>query len=115
MTPIDLNRRLATLLGWADIIELGGALLGTPPAGEAQSRGQALVPNWAGDWRHCGPLSTEHQVDTLHNWTSVIAKWAVDGWRKTAVTDLEDGSDTRDDAARLAIVSAVISKLEASQ
>lgn len=53
---LDANRRLAELLGWTDLFQVRGALLGTPPAGAPQCRDQARVPNWAGDWRDCGPL-----------------------------------------------------------
>ena len=64
---IAANKRLAELLGWTSIIEVGGALVGTPPAGAAASRGQAMVPDWTGDWAAAGPLSTEHEIDLLHN------------------------------------------------
>lgn len=50
------NRRLAELLGWSAIVDVGGALLGCPPAGQPACRGQAKVPDWMGDWRDCGPL-----------------------------------------------------------
>lgn len=53
---LDANRRLAELIGWTNIFQVSGALLGTPPDGAAQSRGQAKVPDWNGDWRDCGPL-----------------------------------------------------------
>jgi len=53
---LDANRRLAELMGWTNIFEVIGALLGTLPDGAAQSRGQARVPDWNGDWRGCGPL-----------------------------------------------------------
>lgn len=52
----EANKRLALAFGWADIVEVGGALLGTPPDGALGSRGQAMVPDWCGDWRECGPL-----------------------------------------------------------
>jgi hypothetical protein len=62
MTPLEANRRLATALGWTNIVAVGGALLGTPPAGQPECRGQAAVPKWSGDWRHCGPLMVKYDV-----------------------------------------------------
>lgn len=59
---IAANKRLAELLGWSNIVEVGGALVGSPPAGAAESRGQALVPDWAGDWAAAGPLAVAYDV-----------------------------------------------------
>ena len=59
---IAANKRLAALLGWSRIAEVGGALIGTPPAGAAESRGQALLPDWAGDWAAAGPLAVEYDI-----------------------------------------------------
>lgn len=56
MTELDANRRLAELLGWTDIFDVGGALLGMPPGGSPASRDQAKVPDWVNDWSACGPL-----------------------------------------------------------
>lgn len=109
MTPLDLNRRLATALGWTNIIETGGALLGTPPEGEPQCRGQAKVPDWTGDWRECGPLIGEHRIDIDH-WTTVVQSHIAG--ELMGRSSCEDG---RDEAARGAIVLAVVAKLEASQ
>lgn len=50
MTNLETNRKLALLLGWTKIVDVGGALLGCPPAGEPECRGQARVPDWTGDW-----------------------------------------------------------------
>jgi hypothetical protein len=50
---------LAELLGWANIFDVGGALLGTPPGGSPASRDQAKVPDWTGDWSACGPLMVQ--------------------------------------------------------
>jgi hypothetical protein len=55
------NYSLATLLGWHNLALVGGgAILGTPPGGAPNSRGQAMVPDWCGDWAHAGPLMVEH-------------------------------------------------------
>ncbi|AYM76920.1 hypothetical protein D9M09_14765 [Janthinobacterium agaricidamnosum] len=59
---IAANKRLAELLGWSNIAEVNGALIGTPPAGAAESRGQALVPDWASDWAAAGPLAVEYNI-----------------------------------------------------
>ncbi|MBW3512906.1 hypothetical protein [Janthinobacterium sp. NKUCC06_STL] len=59
---IAANKRLAELLGWSSIIEVGGALVGTPPDGAADSRGQEMVPNWAGDWAAAGPLAVAYDI-----------------------------------------------------
>lgn len=56
MTGMEANRRLAELLGWTDIFDVGGALLGMPPGGNPASRDQAKVPDWVNDWSACGPL-----------------------------------------------------------
>lgn len=60
MTNLETNRKLASLLGWTKIVDVGGALLGCPPAGEPECRGQARVPDWTGDWRDCGTLIPTH-------------------------------------------------------
>jgi len=56
------NKTLAQLLGWTNIEEMGGALLGLPPPGKPHSRGQAMVPDWANSWEHCGKLMSEYKV-----------------------------------------------------
>jgi hypothetical protein len=110
MTALDLNCRLAELLGWTNITELSGALLGTPPAGLPECRGQALIPDWAGDWRDCGPLGSAHRIGVEHGDVTVRA---VLGHGATRVKIGPFGD--RDATARRAIVSSVIAKLEASQ
>ena len=47
--PMFLNKILATKLGWTNIVDVGGTLLGSPPPGIASCRGQAVVPNWTGN------------------------------------------------------------------
>ncbi|MGK5050761.1 hypothetical protein [Janthinobacterium sp. RB2P8] len=111
---IAANKRLAELLGWTNIAELGGALVGTPPAGAAESRGQALVPDWAGDWAAIGPLAAEHQVDVLHNWGSVHGRWGA-GANCAVRVVIDHWSDDRDAATRMALTLAVVAKLEAGR
>lgn len=62
---LEANRKLAGLLGWTNIVEVAGALLGTPPPSEPECRGQAAVPDWTGDWRACGPLMVKHDVSRM--------------------------------------------------
>lgn len=111
---IAANKRLAELLGWSHIAEVGGALVGTPPAGAAESRGQALVPDWAGDWAAIGPPAAEHQVDMLHNWGSVHGRWGAGANCATRVA-VDHIADDRDAATRMALTLAVIAKLEVCQ
>lgn len=54
------EQALATAKGWTNIIDAGGVLLGTPPEGAPDSRGQAAVPCWARSWEACGPLMLEY-------------------------------------------------------
>lgn len=101
-TGMNANRRLAELLGWTSITETGGALLGTPPAGQPRCRGQAKVPDWTGDWRDCGPLVSAHLIDLL---AAVLTYGAFDA-------DQVRDAGAKGDAIRAAAVQAVIAKLE---
>lgn len=111
---VAANRRLAELLGWTEIFDVGGALLGTPPPGQPACRDQAKVPDWTGDWRACGPLLTIYirKIELRPDFIIVGAVYGApasfdDAWPR-------NGGD--DDAiARRAIVDAVIEKLEAHQ
>ena len=105
---IAANKRLAELLGWTRIAEVGGSQLGTPPAGAAESRGQALVPDWMGEWSAAGPLVVEYRVDL---------EWSHDGKDVVAIINRNDmygkfplmlvDFSTTDEAARAAVVRAV--------
>lgn len=110
---IAANKRLAELLGWTSLVDVGGSLLGTPPAGAAEIRGQALVPDWAGDWAAAGPLIAEHSLDILHSWGHVGARPDDAAHQRRASVD--ENADNRDQATRMAIVQSVIAKLEAAQ
>jgi hypothetical protein len=104
---MSANRCLAELLGWKDIFDVGGALLGTPPPGVPACRNQAKVPDWTGDWRACGPLLAE-QVEHL----SIGEPWITVG----AIDELHlmwprETGESKGGAIRRAIVSAVTMKL----
>jgi hypothetical protein len=102
---LDANRRLATLLGWTNIIDVGGALLGRPPGGSPASRDQARIPDWTGDWRDCGPLLVEH-VHLLEIWSHRLIVGATRGF------DLMSDRGEGDEAIMRAIGDGVIAKLE---
>ena len=97
------NKRLAELLGWTRIAVVGGSLLGTPPAGAAESRGQALVPDWMGDWAAAGPLLAQFEISLALASTCVCASGFLERYR--CYPD-------KDAAARAAIVMAATHRLE---
>lgn len=103
---IAANKRLAELLGWSSIVEVGGALVGTPPAGVAESRGQALVPDWLGDWAAAAPLLVQFEIRLMPMSAGVDAAGFLEWYR--FYTD-------KDAAARAAIVKAVTHRLEKSR
>lgn len=110
MTALDLNRRLATLLGWTNITETGGALLGTPPEGEPQCRGQACVPDWAGDDGEALRLAVNLRIYLIITGVCTYAEYRSSG--APAIKEL-NGND-RYAATRRAIARAAIATLEAS-
>ena len=106
------NMRLAGLLGWSNVVEVGGALAGTPPVGAPECRGQALVPDWAGDWSAIGPMSAEHGIEMLHDCTRV---YGASGTGHFVGVQVGAGPGERSAAACLALTRAVADKLEASK
>ena len=105
-SKIAANKRLAELLGWSSIAEVGGALVGTPPAGAAEGRGQALVPDWMGNWSAAGPLLAQLEIRLTPASTCVDAGGFLA--RYLCYPD-------RDAAARAAIVMAATHCLERAQ
>ncbi|NHQ93325.1 hypothetical protein [Janthinobacterium lividum] len=103
---IAANKRLAELLGWTSIVEVGGALVGTPPAGAAASRCQAMVPDWTGDWAAAGPLLAQFEIRLMPMSAGVDAAGFLEWYRLYP---------DRDAAARGAIVKAVTHRLEKSR
>lgn len=59
---MDAEEALAQLRGWTNVRRIGGTILGTPPDGAPNSRGEAVVPKWARDWTACGPLIFEYSL-----------------------------------------------------
>jgi hypothetical protein len=74
----DYNKELATLLGWTEIVELGGSLLGRPIDGAPASRGQAKIPDWAGNWADCGKLIEKMGYLSIH--LSLTPEIIMDFW-----------------------------------
>lgn len=103
---IAANRRLAGLLGWTNIVEVEGALLGSPPAGAPECRGQAQVPDWAGDWGHAGPLLAQFEIRLTPMTVSIDADGFIELYRRYSDKDV---------AARAAIVKAAAFRLEHGQ
>lgn len=67
-SSLKLNQQLAENLGWTNIVDVGGTLLGTPPDGAPNSRGQTMIPNWAGDdatafQLHCKFIGTDPEIE----------------------------------------------------
>jgi len=104
---LDANRRLAVALGWTEIVEVGGALLGRPTWACDNSRNQVKVPNWAGDWKDCGPLLAEHRISTEQ--TGITARAAMES---RSVRVKVESEDERDAKTRHAIVSVLCTRLE---
>lgn len=67
------NAELALALGWTNIVELGGSLLGQPADGAPSCRGQAKVPDWCGDWSAAGELLERYQLTVCRDTWFVTA------------------------------------------
>ena len=59
---LKLNRELAEALGWTEIFETKGALLGRPPGGSPRSRDQGMIPNWTGSFNECCELGLTYRI-----------------------------------------------------
>lgn len=105
-TTLAANRRLAELLGWTNIVDVGNALLGMPPWAIPNARGQCQVPNWAGSWKDAGPLVTKYRLQITSMSTCVAVSGAV----------IRYADHPNDDAATLyGIVEALAMLLERSK
>lgn len=106
------NRRLAELLGWTDIFDVGGALLGTPPPGMPSGRNQAKVPDWTGDWRDCGPLLAAYRMTVGRTSLDAMATCASFDRSPPGIAAFDE-HESEDAAVRHAVVAALVGKLEA--
>ena len=107
------NRRLAELLGWTDLFEVSGAILGTPPEGPPAGRNHGAVPDWTGDWRACGPLLAAHRMTLGGTALDAVARCRSFEGAPGAAAFADFNTD--DAAVRAAIVAAVVAKLEAGR
>jgi hypothetical protein len=108
---IETERRLAELLGWTDIVDVPPCMVGRPPNGHPECRGQAMVPRWCRDWGACGPLMVEHQVEPMYFRDFVVME--IHGVNADCDAHYKNHED-RDTAVRYAIVQSVIALLEAA-
>lgn len=113
-TPMELNKRLAELLGWQNLFDAGGTLIGRPPGGAENSRDQAAVPDWCGDWRDAGPLLRQFKMTLGSTELDAIATCSGPDLYGPGFALFSD-HDCVDDAMRSAIVSAVANRLEAGR
>lgn len=117
---INAEIRLAILLGWTDLKNMGDAVIGTPPEGVYSVRNQALVPRWAHDWNTCASLMIEHEIEPGFDIDHVFAHYMMKApgtfFGQKLKKAIEPHSDhvSINDAMLVAIVNAVILKLEAS-
>jgi len=103
------NAQLARSLGWTDIVELGESLLGRPVGGAPDSRDQAKIPDWCGDWQAAGALVAQYGV-SVRIWPHGV-KARIDVVPVSHQTFFGNHRD-RATAIRHAIVSAVVMHLE---
>ncbi|MCX7289574.1 hypothetical protein [Janthinobacterium sp.] len=80
--------------------------LGTSPTGAAESRGQALVPDWMGVWATAGPLLAQFEIRLTPASTCIDADGFLAWYRFYP---------NRDAAALAAIMKAAIHRLEHSR
>ena len=118
---IEANRQLATLKGWTNIKAIIGcsglpqALIGSPPWKSPNSRQEARVPDWCGDWDACGKLLGEYLIG-IWPWPSMaVASAHCDSGVYEAPAAGADyyEHEHRDAALRYAIVLAAIKAAQA--
>lgn len=112
-----LNRQLAELLGWTNIEPAGFSLMGTPPWWAGNSRGQAMVPDWEGSWSACGPLMVRHNCypsDDCDDDRFLHVEFSEHpgGEKNYGVIVRITEYASRDEAARVAVVLAVIAQMK---
>ena len=113
---LQAELQLATASGWTNVVDVGDSLIGTPPGGADNSRGQARVPAWCRDWRACGPLLSclDLSIDVATEDTGFVViniGSGLDDYVQVAVADWE----SKDDALRYAVTIGAYAKLIAVQ
>jgi len=110
-SSMDLNRRLAELLGWTELEVRNGFVFGRRPG----CQDEVATPDWLGDWRACGPLQAQY-VRRLRTWShrAVIGVTPSSPGEHDVVLDRGQG-ESADQLLRRSIVAAVIAHLEANR
>jgi len=104
-----INALRAIAGGWTNITPVNdahGTLLGEPPDGAKNSRGQALVPDYCGDWRHAGLALSAYTGSSV--WTDQAYAYAKlqDCENTVALRELIADHPTLDTAIKTAIIRA---------
>lgn len=97
----ELNSKLARLLGWH---VPQGFITGIPP----ESSRHTMIPLWTEDWKLCGELMGEHGCWPLEAYGTIDVYHEFERIACIEISEHEDKAT----AVRVAIVSAVIAKLE---
>lgn len=113
---LQAELQLATATGWTNVIDAGNVLIGTPPGGADNSRGQAQVPAWTRDWRACGPLigALDLSIDCAADDTGFVViniGSGLDDYVQVSVADWPG----KDEALRYALTIGAHAKLVAVQ
>lgn len=113
----ELNKRLAELIGWTDIEDADKLMMGVKPA-NGEKRGYGLVPNWCDHWSEIGPLAAEYEIDVIYINDGVCGVWGRErrswepyqvGWQDMSLDEMRE---VRSKATRMALVRAIIAKLD---
>lgn len=105
----EINARRADVDGWTRIVQVGSApfsMLGTPPDGAPNSRGQAMIPDYCGDWRHVGRALASYTKSSV--WTDEIFCYVVlrDLESHVAMREMIADHPSLDAAMRTAVIKA---------
>ncbi|BCG50026.1 hypothetical protein [Ralstonia phage RP13] len=110
---IAIERKLAELLGWFDITQITGSLIGSHKDLRLDTRGQAAIPQWTRRWSDCGPLMVKYRISPTYG-KNEYGKyvWIFNELRCIGEVCLNDHYD-EDLAVMLAVITAVINTIEA--
>lgn len=104
---LKAERELALLLGWTALQDANGALVGTPPQGYPECRGQAMVPSWARDNGAAFGLMVNHGIEVRNDFDGY---WVMgNGF---SYSESFSDHESKEHCLRYAIVQAVIEKLK---